>query len=209
MFRRHTVTPSACMDRRTMNRSCIAPQWSTQATLGVVAPGAKQGGALSGRTSGLWLVRPLPLAWLAVSCSPRLQPMRRKGEYQSERQFSCGSFRDTSATSLWMFWAPRIEGRPLWLIGIACRRRRKLYALPSTALIGFCHCVISECKPLRIYEMSNACPRGLSLALWNNGHAPCRSQLSAEVERTLLVAFGSYPPRRVERANAFRVAGQA
>ena len=68
-----------------------------------------------------------------------------------------------------MFWVRRTEGQPLWLIGIACRRRRKPYALPSTALIGFRHCVIAECKHLRIYAMLNACPRGLSLALWNNG----------------------------------------
>ena len=54
--------PSACMDRRTRNRSCIAPQSSTQATLGAAAPDAKQEGALSGRTGDLWLVHPLPLA---------------------------------------------------------------------------------------------------------------------------------------------------
>lgn len=70
------------MGRRTKNRSRIAPQRSTQATLGAVAFGARLEDALSGRAGGLWLVRPLPLAWLAVSYSPQLQRKRIKSEYQ-------------------------------------------------------------------------------------------------------------------------------
>lgn len=54
----------------------------------------------------------------------------------------------------------------------------------------------------------NACPRGLSLAYGTTAFT-LQSQLCAEVERTLLVAFGSFPLRNVERANYFRVAGQA
>jgi hypothetical protein len=49
---------------------------------------ARLEGAWHPQAGSLWHVHPLPLAWLAVSCSPQLQPMRIKGD---DGLVGCGS----------------------------------------------------------------------------------------------------------------------